>query len=105
MSIPVSATLLTMIETDREIPARMLVPMCPGCGDTRVVSDDGTQRYRCRRCGHDLYTDRPRSYAAMEGLLPDAGRPPMPVGTPCRKGLFARARAGILSLRVKLGIR
>ncbi len=92
-----------MVGLEREIPARLLVPMCPRCGDTRVSRDDGNPRIRCRRCGHDLYTDRPRSYAAMEGLIVETE--PEHADRSGRKGLFAYARAGLTRLRVKLGIR
>ncbi len=84
----------------------MLVPMCPRCGDTRVLSDRGLTRLRCKRCRHDLYTDRPRSYAEMEGLVPASeGNATIDPQSGQAMGLVRFVRAGLGRLRVKLGIR
>ena len=92
-----------MVGLEREIPARLLVPMCPGCGETRVVHADGDPRLRCPRCRLDLYTHRPRSYAEMEGLV-DAEAVDVPMH-PGSAGMLRRARTWFGLLRVKLGIR
>ena len=92
-----------MVRVEREIPPRLLVPMCPKCGGTRIGRDNGITHIRCRRCGHDLYTDRPRSYAEMEGLVRTLE--PRFHTEARRNRLLTIARAGFARLRVKLGIR
>lgn len=92
-----------MIGVESEIPPRLLVPMCPRCGTTRVFRENGDPRIRCRRCKLDLYTDRPRSYAEMEGLVEDGST--VVSEPPVRQGLVCFARKSLSRLRVKLGIR
>ncbi|MEO1584615.1 MAG: hypothetical protein AAFR96_08595 [Planctomycetota bacterium] len=91
-----------MIGVERDVPARLLVPMCPGCGEQRVIRNDGRPRIRCQRCGTDLYTHRPRSYAEMEGLASShADHPPQTTGRHSR--LITLARRVADAARGKLG--
>lgn len=47
--------------------------MCPCCGHRglELQGASGQRALRCERCGGDLYTRPPRSYAEMEGIPDD----------------------------------
>ncbi|MEL6498070.1 MAG: hypothetical protein AAGJ54_01630 [Planctomycetota bacterium] len=92
-----------MTETEKQIPRRLLVPMCTRCGEPQGAADCGNGTHRCRRCNEDLYTRRPRSYAEMEGLIDRSL--PVVTGPPRQRRLLRSARDRIRRIGVKLGIR
>ena len=60
--------------------------MCLGCGfDGRGLQTGHAEpAWKCPKCGADLYSRPPRSYAEMEGLDDEAASPagPRPAGAP-----------------------
>jgi len=62
----------TMPKLDHGAGKRMLAKACLTCG-YRGASIQGRRRaLRCPGCGADLYSRPPRSYAELEGFVPES---------------------------------
>lgn len=96
-----------------DVPARLQRRVCLWCGygGEALQGPTGRMVFRCPRCGNDLYARPARSYAELEGLVPEgsldrlrASRPESKPDVSPRPGaIIAAGVSGLARLVARIG--